>query len=116
LGGAFLAACGGDSNEGRQQDKSGLLGSASDTSEKAVPGGIWPRQRGPFTGTIDPGLNADQGSFAEMTPVYSTPLKYGFALKGLPSVDTITGDAAQSWELAPGRATDHVQDTAEPQV
>lgn len=106
---AFLAACGGSSDSKSTPkgpvDKSGLLSPRDEDIAKAVPGGVWPNDYGNNVQAIDPQANAASAAFALITPVYSTLVKYGKAVGALPGPETITGDAAESWEVSPDGLT-----------
>jgi ABC-type transport system substrate-binding protein len=98
----LMAACGGGDDGATPADKSGLLGRKEDTRSKGVPGGVWIGGSGALAGLLDPAANSAVSNFAFITAVYSTLLKYGTAIGKLPGPETITGDAAESWEMAPG--------------
>ncbi len=101
---AILAACGSDKEKG-DTDKSSLLSPRVDTSAKAVAGGIWPNVGADASSgtSLDPYRNAPAGGFTTLAPVYSTLVKFGLGSDGRPPppANSITGDAAQSWEVSP---------------
>ena len=101
---ALLAACGGGESGGSSKgllDKSGLLSPREDETNKGVPGGVWPNDYGNNFEGIDPNTNFNAAAFALITPVYSTLVKYGKGIGQLPGPETISGDAAESWEISP---------------
>ncbi|HLF78963.1 MAG TPA: ABC transporter substrate-binding protein [Dehalococcoidia bacterium] len=98
---AFLAACGGDSASDEPVDKSGLLTAREDETNKGVAGGVWANNYGNNFEGIDPNTNFNAAAFALITPVYSTLVKYGKSVGELPGPETISGDAAESWEISP---------------
>jgi ABC-type transport system substrate-binding protein len=99
-GASLLAACGDDDKSG-SSDKSGLLSPREDESAKAVAGGTFKTAGAPTGGTIDPHVNNASGTFSECFTIYSTPLKWGRAIGKMPASTSITGDAFESWEIAP---------------
>ena len=102
LAAVLLAACGG-SGEG-QRDHSGLVSTREKNFSGATPGGTWVKSTSTTfqAGAIDPHRNVAAGSFSIFAPTYSALAKYGFDTSNrTPSSSLITGDAAESWELAP---------------
>jgi ABC-type transport system substrate-binding protein len=84
---ALLAACGGGESGGSSKgpiDKSGLLSTREDETNKGVPGGVWPNDYGNNFEGIDPNTNFNAAAFALITPVYSTLVKYGKGVGQLP--------------------------------
>jgi peptide/nickel transport system substrate-binding protein len=96
-----LAACGDGGGKKEPLDKSGLLSPRADDTRNGVPGGIWPNDYGNNFEGIDPNANFNGAAFALITPIYSTLVKYGRAIGELPGPETISGDAAESWEISP---------------
>jgi len=101
LGGAILAACGGDGAGKGPADKSGLLAPALDETDRAKPGGTFVTAGASTSGTLDAHFNNQTASFREIFDIYSTPLKWGLSVGKMPSPSSITGDAFESWEISP---------------
>jgi peptide/nickel transport system substrate-binding protein len=102
---ALLAACGGGGSGDEPEDPSGLLAPRVDETARGVPGGIMPDNHGANFVSIDPNTTFNGAAFALLAPVYSTLVKYGKAVGSYPSPDTISGDAAESWETSPDGLT-----------
>src|SRR5688572_9802480 len=101
----FLAACGGGGSDvvtPESKDKSGLLGTPEDTTRQAVRGGVWTTDLEEAI-NVDPIAQNTSTGFNFTVPVYSKLAKYGLSNKPnvLPTTKDITGDAAESWEIAP---------------
>src|SRR6266545_183939 len=101
IGGAVLAACGGDGADKGPVDKSGLLTTGLDETDKAKPGGTFVTAGASTSGTLDAHYNNQTASFREIFDIYSSPLKSGRAIGHMPSPSAITGDAFESWEISP---------------
>ena len=102
-GGAALSliGCGGGGDDGVANDASGLLGKPEDTTKNAKASGTWPSHFTEDIINMDVLLNNATPTFPQLNPVYSNLLKGGMSTKERPGPETITGDAAESWELAP---------------
>jgi len=106
LGAAFLAACGGGSDDkgsGGVKDASGLLTQPADTTKQAKRGGTIKRN-GNTDGTMDPYQSVGGVSpFLEM--VYSRLVTWKPGMNRPAAEDQLVGDAAESWEASPDRLT-----------
>src|SRR5438094_201574 len=102
-GAAIMAACGsGKAGSNAPGGQSGLVSQPVDTTNKAIPGGVWQTSRNSDVTTIDPTTSNSSSNLAEVVPYYSTLLKYGAGTGGkIPATSEISGDAAESWEFAP---------------
>jgi peptide/nickel transport system substrate-binding protein len=102
-GGATQAPTGGTTQAptGGTQDTSGLLSEREDTTSQAKSGGIFREYRGPLERHIDPHTIGGIGSHSDTTPQYSTLLKFKAGFGATPPPSTISGDAAESFELRP---------------
>jgi ABC-type transport system substrate-binding protein len=126
MGSAFLFACGGDdssvssggatgasgaSSSGAPSASSGssggsgasgaassLLATATETTDRAVPGGDFPTYRTDDAVTLDPISNTSSLSWDDMLHVYSHLTKAGLRSN---QASAFEGDAAESWEVAP---------------
>ena len=97
-GASLLAACGGIDEA---TDKSSFLAKPADSSSKAVPGGVWQTATTEPV-SLDPNANRRTPDAEHFSLVYSNLLRYGRTTDGSrPSSTTISGDAAESFELAP---------------
>ncbi|MPZ47900.1 MAG: hypothetical protein GEU75_01045 [Dehalococcoidia bacterium] len=102
VGAAALSLVGCGKNEGGVQgDASGLLGKAEDTTKRAKPGGTWSDYISEDVVNMDPLLNVSNVTFTQLVMVYSLLLKAGISAMGKPGIEDISGDAAESWEVAP---------------
>ena len=95
-----LVGCGGSSNSSGT-GSSHLIGEASDTTSKAVPGGSWPSWKANDVTSLDPHSAADSMAMDEAAFVYSHLLKRGLDQHKTPGAEMISGDAAESWEVTP---------------
>ncbi|MPZ49402.1 MAG: hypothetical protein GEU75_08925 [Dehalococcoidia bacterium] len=96
-----LIGCGGGGDDGGiEGDASGLLGKHEDRTKQAKAGGIWPDFMDEDVINLDPLLNNATPTFPQMTPVYSNLLKGGISSKERPGAETISGDAAESFEVS----------------
>src|SRR6266496_3081330 len=94
--------CGGGSSSGKNSsDSSRLLGQAVDTTKSAVVGGNWPDYMPEDIVNMDPILNNASPTFPQVMPVYSNLFKAGRVVSKRPGTDAITGDAVETWEIAP---------------
>lgn len=99
VGAAVLAACGGDSKD---EASSGLLSPRTDTTAQAVRGGIWLKSQVDDQINFDINTHGNTPSFVYAAPVYDNLVRYGRGTGNkAPSVDEISGEAADSWEFSP---------------
>lgn len=98
-GAAVLAACGGDSGNGKDRDSTGLLSEPVDTTSKAGPGGIWVKTTQDALGW-DPLLGGRVIAITDSGYVYSRLLKYKTGTPAEPPHGVVEGDAATGWEVS----------------
>jgi ABC-type transport system substrate-binding protein len=103
LGLAALSAldCGGGSSGKTASNSAQLLGQAGDSTKNAVAGGNWPDYMPEDIVNMDPILNNASPTFPQLMPVYSNLFKAGRTVGKRPGTDAITGDAVETWEVAP---------------
>jgi len=101
FGGLALSLAGCGSDGGKDTPSSSLLGKAEDTTKEAKPGGTWPSSYAEDVINMDPILNNASPTFTQLLPVYSQLLKAGLSTSKRPGAESITGDAAESWEFSP---------------
>jgi len=103
LAGATILGCGGsDNSEGHNvEDKSGLLSPRVNTTQRAIPGGIYASYIGSDVTHMDSLAASDFQSGREGAYVYSRLLKYQAGTFDKRADGGVDGDAAQSWEVSP---------------
>src|SRR5436190_14616369 len=104
LGAAFLAACGGGSDEPQKVDKESVIAKFVDTSKSAAKGGIWQNYMARSSITFDPqvGTTAD---LAHAAHAYQRLLRQKLGTVFSPPDGTVEPDAASSFEVSPDRLT-----------
>src|SRR5688572_17594845 len=103
LGAAFLAACGGGSDGGRQE-AAGLVAKMDDTSNRAKPGGVLVDSRNADTSSLDPFASNSLVTSGINAFVYGRLTKLEHGRLADPSGEVV-GELAESWEWSPDRLT-----------
>jgi len=102
LAATIAAACGGDDSDSSGRSSS-LLTVPQDTSDKAVPGGVFPTSDDVDLATADPHRAPGLIPLEKLLSAYDFLVKYGKGTEGRNG--PITGDAAESWEFSPDGLT-----------
>ena len=102
----FLAACGGDDNDGGSagtQKPAGLVSEPSDTTKNATKGGVLSVSSTDPPNSFD--FTAGSGAPDYSVHVYSRLMKYEVLKYPEPAVSAVVPDAATSWETSPDGLT-----------
>jgi peptide/nickel transport system substrate-binding protein len=99
-----LVGCGGG-GDGKHEDLSGIVVKGSDTTSKAVKGGILKGQKTSDAQHFDPLSGGSSQIFDHTSHVYSRLLRYKVGTYDKPATGELLGDAATSWELSPDHLT-----------